>query len=104
MYHPIDPAALRAMLDTGDPPVVLDVRSADEVARGYLEGARHIPLGELPARLGELAADAPLVIYCHSGVRSANACRFLAERGYTNLYHLEGGILAWAHANQPIRR
>ena len=102
MYRPIDPDTLRTMLDASDPPVLLDVRGPDEVARGHLEGARHIPLGELPRRYAELALDQALVIYCHSGVRSASACRFLAERGYGQLYNLEGGIAAWARAGQPI--
>ena len=102
MYRNIDPAALRNLLDESKPPVLLDVRNPDEVARGQLAGARHIPLAELPRRYAELAPEEPLVVYCHSGVRSASACGFLAGRGFAQLYHLEGGVLAWLRAGQKL--
>jgi rhodanese-related sulfurtransferase len=102
MYRSIDPPTLQAMLGSDAPPVLLDVRTGEEFARGHLAQARHIPLAELPQRVNELARDTPLVAYCLSGTRSASACQFLAQRGFPDLYNLEGGIAAWSRAGQPI--
>jgi rhodanese-related sulfurtransferase len=102
VYKSLDPVSLQALLGSEKPPVLLDVRGRDEAARGGLPDARLIPLGELPGRYSELETGEPIAVYCHSGVRSASACRFLAERGFTDLYHLEGGIVAWARAGLPV--
>jgi len=101
-YRNIDAATLQGLLGEREPPVLLDVRSTEEVARGTIAGALHIPLAELPRRYPELSADQPLVVYCLSGARSASACRFLAERGFTALYHLEGGVAGWLRAGHPL--
>jgi rhodanese-related sulfurtransferase len=82
--------------------VVVDVRTDAEVARGMIAGARHIPLHLLPTRHGELEARAPTVIYCQSGGRSAQACAWLAEQGFSTVYNLEGGILAWLRDGRPV--
>ena len=84
------------------PVALLDVRTDAEVARGLIEGARHIPLSLLPRRYGELDPQAVLVIYCQSGARSAQACAWLAEQGFNRLYNLQGGLAAWARAGLPI--
>jgi len=102
MLQALDPAALRTLLESGTPPQLVDVRSAAEVLRGVIVGARHIELGTLPARVGELDADAPCVLYCLSGARSAQGCAWLAQRGFQRLYHLDGGIAAWAKAGLPL--
>jgi rhodanese-related sulfurtransferase len=59
----VSPAALRALLATGDGPTVLDVRDADEYAAGHLPGARHLPGAELPGRLAEVPRGRPVVTY-----------------------------------------
>jgi rhodanese-related sulfurtransferase len=102
MLQALDPAGLRALLESARPPQLVDVRSAAEVMRGVIAGARHIELGTLPARVGELDADAPCVLYCLSGARSAQGCAWLAQRGFHRLYHLDGGIAAWAKAGLPV--
>jgi rhodanese-related sulfurtransferase len=88
----------------GDPKTtqLLDVRNDDEVARGVIRGALHIPLHLLPMRRKELDDETPLAIYCHSGVRSMYACEYLAQQGYGQLFNLHGGILAWGTAGLPI--
>jgi rhodanese-related sulfurtransferase len=75
--------------------VLLDVRRPDEVAQGVIPGAKHIVLDELPAKADMLLKDKPLVVYCAKGGRSAQACAFLAAKGFKELYNLEGGIEAW---------
>ena len=82
--------------------VLLDVRTDEEVALARLEPpGLHIPLHELPARLRELDPARPLAIYCHHGVRSEHAGRFLEQRGFTDVVHLGGGIDAWSLQVDP---
>lgn len=77
---------------------LVDVRNDDELARGIIPDATHIALHLLPMRWNELSEDIPLVFYCHSGVRSVHACEYLKQQGFDQLYNLQGGVLAWAHA------
>jgi len=93
---------LRAALQ-GTPPFLLDVREPWEWAVGSLSdlGARLVPLGELEARLAELPADRPIVVYCKSGARSARAAALLAHRGFAPVSNLDGGLTAWVAAVDP---
>ena len=86
--------------------LVLDVREDKEVAAGRIPNAKHIPLGQLSGRLQELAKykEKPVVVNCRSGARSASACRVLAKNGFTEVYNLKGGIMAWEQANMPVER
>jgi adenylyltransferase/sulfurtransferase len=92
----IEPRELKRRLDAGEPVCVLDVRNPDELAICRLEGARWIPLMQLPERVGELDASVPTVVLCHTGFRSAEAVRFLRGIGFAGARNLSGGIDAWA--------
>lgn len=81
---------------------LIDVRTEAEVARGIIDGAIHIPLHLLPLRAGEIPQDKPVVIYCNSGARSAQACAFMSAKGFDNMHNLAGGIMAWARSGKPI--
>jgi adenylyltransferase/sulfurtransferase len=83
--------------------LLLDVREPDEHAKARLEGARLVPLGELPARVGELAGwrERPVVVHCHKGGRSAKACRLLNDAGFRDVANLAGGIEAWSLSVDP---
>ena len=81
---------------------LIDVRTEGEVSRGVIDGAIHIPLHLLPLRAEEIPQDRPVVIYCNSGARSAQACAFMQARGFDNMHNLVGGIMAWARAGKPI--
>ncbi|WP_456428137.1 molybdopterin-synthase adenylyltransferase MoeB [Rhodocaloribacter sp.] len=98
----IDVRALKARLDRGEAPFLLDVREPHEYAIANL-GAPLIPVGVLAERLDELEAhrDAEIVVYCRSGVRSARAVRLLRERGFSGAVNLRGGILAWSDEIDP---
>ncbi len=75
--------------------LLLDVRSVGEFEAGHLDGALHVPLHELEARVRELGApERPIVVYCQSGVRSAQALRTLTRRGFQRVYNL-GGLSNW---------
>lgn len=81
---------------------LVDVRTEAEVAQGVIEGAVHIPLHLLPLRAADIPQDKPVVIYCRSGARSAQACAFMAAKGYDNMHNLSGGIMAWARSGNRL--
>lgn len=86
--------------------IVIDVREGNEVSAGKVKGARHIPLGQVATRVGELEKfkDQPILVYCRSGNRSAMAANTLTKKGFTNVNNLAGGITAWESANLPVSK
>ena len=100
-------SAVPSVSATDVPPdaVVLDVREDDEWAAGHIDGAHHIPMGELPGRFGDvadLAGDSPeLVVVCRSGHRSARVVAWLAQNG-VDAVNLDGGMGAWVSAGRPM--
>ena len=85
---------------------LIDVREPNEWKEGHIKGARHIPLGKLEGKLGELKGEAPkeVVLYCRSGNRSATAANLLVKNGFENVSHLGGGIIAWESQNYPVSK
>jgi adenylyltransferase/sulfurtransferase len=83
---------LRALLATPTPPLLLDVRNPLEYQRRHLPGAVLLPLPQLAARAAEVPRQGPVVVYCQSGVRSAQAVTLLQSLGYDNVRTLSGGI------------
>ena len=99
----IAPAALSAWLrdPARNPPVLLDVREPWEYQTARLENSKHIPLGEIPSRFGEIDAAVDVVVICHHGGRSMQAAMFLEKQGYAGVRNLAGGIDAWARQVDP---
>lgn len=95
---------LKARLDAGETPLVIDVREAHELAISSLPFARHIPMGEVAARTGELDPNTPLIVMCRSGGRSLQVAKFLEGRGFRSVCNLTGGILAWGERIDPSLR
>jgi rhodanese-related sulfurtransferase len=81
--------------------VLLDVREDDEWAAGHAPQALHIPLGEIAGRLGDLPADANLLVVCRAGGRSARATAYLNANGWTAV-NVDGGMRSWAEAGKPM--
>ncbi len=102
MIQEIDASTLENRIDAGDDFLLLDIRSAGELAQGVLPNAEHIPMHLIPLRLSELPKDKDVILYCHSGARSYHACAYLAQQGYTNAVNLRGGILAWARSGYRL--
>ena len=85
-------AMRQAVADGG---ILLDVRSLGEFKSGHLEGAHHIPVGELQTRLQELGStDRPVVVYCASGARSRSASQLLRDNGFSRVHDL-GSWRSW---------
>src|SRR5437867_4437523 len=80
---------------------LIDVREPFEYEIARIDGAKLIPLGEIADRADELQREQPIVVHCHSGKRSAQAVRLLQQRGFSNIYNLEGGIDAWSEQIDP---
>jgi len=80
---------------------LLDVREQDEWDAGHIDGAQHIPLGELGARLAEVPKDRVVVAVCRSGSRSDRAAKGLRASGY-GAENLEGGVTAWTRSGLPL--
>ena len=104
-----DPAAagaatveeLKRRIEGNDAFLLLDVRETREFEICRIPGSVHIPLGELPSRLSELAGRGDIIVHCKSGVRSGRAVRLLREAGYAGARNLDGGILAWIDRIDP---
>ena len=83
--------------------VPLDVREDKEFSEGHILNALHIPYGVIEKRLAELESykSQPLIVYCRSGQRSAQASSVLRNQGFERVYKLSGGIVAWRGADLP---
>src|SRR5215216_5234390 len=92
---------LKGKMDARDAFELIDVREPFELEIARIDGAKLIPLGEVPERAEELDRDQTLILHCHSGRRSAQAVQLLKERGFANVYNLEGGIDAWSDLIDP---
>ena len=85
---------------------IVDVRSAEEFAKGHLRDAKNIPLADLSARIGELEKSKArsVVVVCQTGARSDKAVRQLAAAGFSDVVALDGGVAAWQAAGLPIAK
>jgi len=76
--------------------ILLDVREVVELQMAAVDGALHIPMAEIPARLNELDKNKTIVCMCHSGGRSAHVAAFLLDQGFARAINLAGGIDGWS--------
>ena len=96
----ITPTELQQLLATENPPSLIDVREEGEAAICAIDGSTLIPMNSLPHRLQEIPRDRPVVLYCHSGMRSMMAGQWLSQQGFEAL-SLAGGIDRWAVEIEP---
>ena len=80
---------------------LLDVREPDEWAAGHAPDARHVPMGELNARAGEIPRDEMIYVICRSGARSARVVQALVAAGW-DATNVAGGMTDWAAAGRPV--
>jgi rhodanese-related sulfurtransferase len=100
-YGNVDVGEARDLIADKADLVILDVRTVVEFENGHLEGAINIPVEELSMRLSELNQKDELLVYCRTGNRSTTAVGILRENGYDQIYHMNGGIVAWGNAGFP---
>ncbi|WP_022889931.1 rhodanese-like domain-containing protein [Agromyces italicus] len=93
----LSPAEVHATADA----YIIDVREPEELAQARVDGAHHIPLGELAARLEEVPRDRTVFVMCHVGGRSAEAVVYLEQQGF-DAVNIDGGILQWYRAGLPV--
>ncbi len=94
----------KTSLDTAKQKTIIDVRTEEEFATGHIEGAVNVNLYDknFANRLGYLDKSKPVYVYCKGGLRSAEAALQLQKLGFTNIYDLKGGIMAWGNKELPI--
>lgn len=94
----MEPQELEQQIDVMQ---VVDVREDDEWRVGHIQGAHHIPMGEVGDRLSELSDDRRIVTVCRSGKRSSEVADDLRSKGF-DVENLDGGMQAWEQAGLPI--
>jgi rhodanese-related sulfurtransferase len=93
--------AVRAR-ELGDDVYLIDVREDDEWLAGHAPDAVHLPMMELPGRLGEIPVEGNVVIVCRSGHRSAEVVGYLLGRGFSHVRNLADGMIGWHAAGRPL--
>jgi rhodanese-related sulfurtransferase len=91
------------MLDRGERFVLLDCREPAEVATARIAGSTHIPMRDIPGRIGELEANRQgrIVVHCHHGGRSLRVTQFLRQQGFASVQNMTGGIDTWSQQIDP---
>ena len=82
-------------------PVLLDVREPWEWDTARIEGAQHIPMREVPARIAEIDRSRAVVAVCHHGGRSQQVAMFLEKSGFAKVHNLQGGVDGWSRSVDP---
>jgi len=92
----ITPLEVKERLDRGEKFTFVDVREPWEHQTAHIEGSRLIPLGQIPAKFGELEAAGDMVLFCHHGMRSLDAAAWLRSQGVEGARSMSGGIERWS--------
>jgi rhodanese-related sulfurtransferase len=102
MDYEINPESVRLLSQSGEPFTLLDVREPWEFETARIEGAKLMPMGDVPSRAHqELDPDDHIVVYCHHGVRSMNVTVWLRQQGFEKAQSMAGGIDAWSRIVDP---
>jgi rhodanese-related sulfurtransferase len=100
--HEITAAEVKRRLDAGEVIDLIDVREPEEFQICRIEGAILIPMRQISQQFERLEdATAPLILFCHHGVRSLNVVAWLREQGLTDCQSMAGGIDAWSREVDP---
>jgi rhodanese-related sulfurtransferase len=102
MDFEISPTQVKALQERGEIFTLLDVRAPWEYAASRIEGAKHMPMGDVPTRAHlELDPDDHIVVVCHHGMSSLSVANWLRQQGYENVQSMRGGIDGWARTVDP---
>ncbi|MFI7596515.1 rhodanese-like domain-containing protein [Actinoplanes sp. NPDC049681] len=100
MFGPQVPSVTPAQVESSA--YLLDVREPEEWQAGHAPDAHHMPMMEVPARLGEIPNDTEVVVVCRSGGRSGQVVSYLMGNGWDNVRNLDGGMQAWAGEGREV--
>ncbi len=100
----IEPSQLQARLESGEAPVVIDVRTPEEYAAGHIPGAQNIPFDQVAERISEVDAPHGVALYCMVGPRARKGEAALLASGYETVLHIEGGLAGWEASGLPVER
>ena len=104
MDYEITPEEVKAKRDAGDAFTLLDVREVWEFETAQIEGAKLMPMGDVPSRAHqELDPEDHIVVLCHHGVRSMNVTAWLRQQGFEKAQSMRGGIEAWSRSVATAR-
>lgn len=100
----LEPTAYREKMNMKKNFHLVDVRTNGEFQSGYISGAINIDIQEsdFEQKIAKLSKDKPVFVYCLSGGRSAQAQKIFLEKGFKEVYNMQGGILAWKSSNFPL--
>lgn len=98
----IEVTELAELKENGETIRVIDIRQPAELNGGIIPGAEALPMHIIPLRINEFKRDEKLIMVCRSGARSAQACMFMQQQGYDNVFNLRGGMIAWAGSGLEI--
>jgi rhodanese-related sulfurtransferase len=102
MDYEISVTEFKSLQDAGEGLTLLDVREPWEFQTAQIDGSKHIPMGEIPARFNqELDPEQHIVVVCHHGVRSMNVTAWLRQQGFEKVQSLRGGIDRWSREIDP---
>ena len=102
MDYEIDPESVQKISKRGESFTLLDVREPWEFETARIEGAKLMPMGDIPSRANqELDPEDHIVVYCHHGVRSMNVTAWLRQQGFEKAQSMAGGIDAWSRRVDP---
>ena len=102
-YKDLTPAEVVQLINRNDA-IMLDVREAKELSGDGIRNAKQIAFSTLSTQGAQLAKfkDQPVITFCTNGFKSPQASRVLCKQGFTQVYCLKGGIMAWKQANMPV--
>lgn len=97
MFHEIGPKEFKKKMEAYDDVVLIDVRTPEEIKEASIPGhsVMNIMDPTFTTKVDELDREKSYFVYCRSGQRSGQACRYMLSQGFKKLYNLEGGIIAW---------
>lgn len=96
LINEMEVTELVQLKEDGEKVRVIDIRQPAELNSGIIPGAEALPMHIIPLRMNELKREEKLIMVCRSGARSAQACMYLQQQGYDNVFNLRGGMMAWA--------
>ncbi|KAB2867000.1 MAG: rhodanese-like domain-containing protein, partial [Anaerolineae bacterium] len=100
----IEPTELNELLNSAEPPVVVDVRESWEYAQGHVPGAVLMPLGQLTRLIDTLDPEQAVAVICATGSRSQSATALFGKKGFKTIYNVLGGTMYWMQNGLPLER